>query len=119
MMSGIANISIMLFLQLGHQAVNCTNGTINWRQIYGDDAFRLKTPIYPSDEDKLRKAKEVDIVALEKRAREWAKVLLLPLGGGYDWGDVSFTVMEIMGSACIWVGNQVYLNTGAHHGHGI
>ena len=54
--------------------MNCTNGTINWRQIYGDDAFRLKTPIYPSDEDRLKKKKVVNIPDLEKRAREWAKV---------------------------------------------
>lgn len=54
--------------------MNCTNGTINWRQIYGDDAFRLKTPIYPSDEDRLKKQKQVDIADLEKKAKEWAKV---------------------------------------------
>ncbi|KAK9904994.1 hypothetical protein WJX75_007364 [Coccomyxa subellipsoidea] len=59
--------------QLGHQAANCTNGTINWRQIYGDEAFRLKEPIYPSDIYRMTKEKEVDFTDLEKRAQEWAK----------------------------------------------
>ncbi|BDA49578.1 hypothetical protein COCOBI_14-1970 [Coccomyxa sp. Obi] len=59
--------------QLGHQAANCTNGTINWRQIYGDEAFRLKDPIYPSDIYRSMKEKEVDFAALQKRAQEWAK----------------------------------------------
>jgi hypothetical protein len=77
---------------LGHQAANCTNGTINWRQIYGDEAFRLKEPIYPSDIYRMTKEKEVDFTDLEKRAQEWAKVRVIsshehctsssrPLGG--------------------------------------
>jgi len=65
--------------QLGHQAVNCTNGTINWKQIYGDDAFRLKKPIYESDYQALRKTKQVDVEDLEKRARQYAKVRALTL----------------------------------------
>jgi hypothetical protein len=73
--------TLTLFLsdtpQLGHQAVNCTNGTINWKQIYGDDAFRLKRPIYESDYQALKKAKQVDLVDLEKRARQYAKVCRL------------------------------------------
>ena len=61
-------------VQLGHQAANCTNGTINWKQIYGEDAFRLKTPLYPSDYDRIAKERKVDLPSLEKRAREFAKV---------------------------------------------
>ena len=61
-------------VQLGHQAVNCTNGTINWRQIYGDDAFRLKQPVYPSDYDRMAKAKDINYEELTKRATEYAKV---------------------------------------------
>lgn len=65
---------------MGHQAVSCTNGTINWRQIYGDDAFRLKTPLYESDYQRMRKEKEIDFEALAKRAKEYAEVSLsLPL----------------------------------------
>ena len=61
-------------MQLGHQAANCTNGTINWKQIYGDEAFRLKAPLYESDFERLRKAKQVDYEGLERRAKEYAKV---------------------------------------------
>jgi len=60
--------------QLGHQAANCTNGTINWKQIYGEEAFRLKAPLYESDFERLRKVKRVDFDDLSKRAREYAKV---------------------------------------------
>ena len=60
--------------QLGHQAVNCTNGTINWRQIYGDEAFRLKPAIFPSDVDRAKKEKEIDVEALERQARKYARV---------------------------------------------
>lgn len=59
---------------MGHQAANCTNGTVNWRRLYGDEAFRLKAPVYPSDEDRAKKAREVDFKALEEQAKEWAKV---------------------------------------------
>ena len=60
--------------QLGHQAANCTNGTINWKQIYGEEAFRLKAPLYESDFERLRKVKQVDGDDLAKRAKEYAKV---------------------------------------------
>ena len=63
-----------LLSQLGHQAANCTNGTINWKQIYGEEAFRLKAPLYESDFDRLRKVKQVDFDDLAKRATEYAKV---------------------------------------------
>eukprot|EP00884_Botryococcus_braunii_P022029 jgi/Botrbrau1/850/Bobra.0352s0043.1 len=59
--------------QLGHQAVSCTNGTINWRQIYGDDAFRLKAPLYESDYQRIKKEKQIDFEALSKRARDYAE----------------------------------------------
>ena len=69
-----------VLLQLGHQAANCTNGTINWKQIYGEEAFRLKAPLYESDFERLRKVKQVDFDDLGKRAREYAKVRLAPSG---------------------------------------
>ena len=59
---------------MGHQAANCTNGTVNWRRLYGDDAFRLKPPVYTSDEDRAKKSREVDFKALEEKAKEWEKV---------------------------------------------
>ena len=64
-------------LQLGHQAINCTNGTINWKQIYGEESFKLKAPIYPSDYDAIKKAKMVDVDKFAKLAQEWRTVHLL------------------------------------------
>lgn len=54
--------------------MNCTNGTINWKQIYGEESFRLTEPIYPSQYDAMKKAKEIDYADLAKRAVEYAKV---------------------------------------------
>ncbi|GMH44404.1 hypothetical protein BSKO_12356 [Bryopsis sp. KO-2023] len=70
--------------QLGHQAANCTTGTINWRQIYGEDAFRIKPPIYWSDIVKKQKAKEVNFEELEKRARDYARMQCENQGVDYD-----------------------------------
>lgn len=60
--------------QVGHQAAQCTNGTINWKGIYGEDAFVLKEPLYHSDYSRIAKEKQVDLTALEARARQYAKV---------------------------------------------
>lgn len=61
-------------LQVGHQAAQCTNGTINWKGIYGEDAFVLKEPLYHSDYSRIAKEKQVDLTALEAQARQYAKV---------------------------------------------
>ena len=70
--------AIFVFLQLGHQAINCTNGTINWKQIYGEESFKLKAPIYPSDYDAIKKAKTVDVENFTKLAQEWRTVPFSP-----------------------------------------
>ena len=41
--------------QLGHQAAQCTVGTVNWKQLYGEDVFKLKKaslerPLSPGSE---------------------------------------------------------------------
>ncbi len=65
-------------MQLGHQAINCTNGTINWKQIYGEESFKLKAPVYPSEYDAVAKAKQVDVEKLTKLAEEWKNVCPKP-----------------------------------------
>jgi hypothetical protein len=60
--------------QLGHQASNCTSGTVNWRQLYGDKEFIFRPPQYWSEELAVRKARTPNYEALEKQAREYAKV---------------------------------------------
>ena len=34
----------------------------------------LKPPVYPSEEDQRKKARQVDFKSLEDQAKEWAKV---------------------------------------------
>ena len=60
--------------QLGHQAAQCTVGTINWRAIYGDDEFVLRPPIYHSDIAKRQAYKDAGMKDLEQRAADYAKV---------------------------------------------
>jgi len=50
---------------------------VNWRQIYGDNAFILRPPVYWSEELAAKKAKQPDPSILEKQAKEYAKVQLM------------------------------------------
>ena len=60
--------------QVGHQAEQCTNGTINWKGIYGEEAFILKEPLYHSDYERIAQEKKVDLEDLAARAAEYARV---------------------------------------------
>jgi hypothetical protein len=83
-------------VQVGHQAAQCTSGTVNWRQIYGDSTFTLKPPQYWSEELARIAAKHLDAEDLEKQAKEFAKVgghacTGWLVGGGHQqrpWGTV-------------------------------
>ena len=59
---------------MGHQAANCTQGTINWKGIYGEESFKLRNPVYYSQLDQVAKAKEVNADELTQRAVQYAKV---------------------------------------------
>ena len=61
-------------LQLGHQAAQCNIGTINWKRIFGEQAFKLRGPLYFSEIDRKLARKNVNHEELEKRAIEYAKV---------------------------------------------
>lgn len=61
-------------LQLGHQAAECPNGTVNWKGVYGEDAFVLRPPVYESQLRERRQYKTVDADKLAARAQEYAKV---------------------------------------------
>lgn len=54
-------------------AAACPNGTVNWKQIYGDEAFVHRPPVYESELMERRKAKQVDAADLAKRAQEYAQ----------------------------------------------
>ena len=60
--------------QMGHQAAQCTVGTINWREMYGDDAFKIRPTVFQSDIDAVAKARKIDCAQLEEAARGWAQV---------------------------------------------
>ncbi|PSC73831.1 E3 ubiquitin-ligase Su(dx) [Micractinium conductrix] len=60
--------------QVGHQAANCTTGTVNWRALYGEHAFVMKPARFWSDEQKAKEAKLVNAEELEQRARDYAKM---------------------------------------------
>jgi len=62
----------------------CPNGTVNWKQIYGEEAFVLKSPIFESELRARRKLKEVNIEDLEQRARSYAKQQCETQGISYD-----------------------------------
>eukprot|EP01023_Acetabularia_acetabulum_P008398 TRINITY_DN1363_c0_g1_i11.p2 TRINITY_DN1363_c0_g1~~TRINITY_DN1363_c0_g1_i11.p2 ORF type:complete len:263 (-),score=50.42 TRINITY_DN1363_c0_g1_i11:356-1144(-) len=70
--------------QLGHQAVNCSIGTIRWKDIYGEDAFIIRPPLYWSEIQEKRKRKIIDLVKLENDAKEFAKQTSATLGLDYN-----------------------------------
>lgn len=61
--------------QLAHQAVQLANGTINWRALYGEEAFRLAPPLYESELQRIRAEKEVDLKDLAEKAKQFATVI--------------------------------------------
>lgn len=60
--------------QLGHQAAQCTTGTVDWPSIYGPDVFKVRKAVFQSDIDAAKKAKQINFEDLERRARNYAKV---------------------------------------------
>lgn len=90
--------------QVGHQAAQCTNGTINWKGIYGDDAFKLKEPLYHSDYSRIAEDKKVDLTALEARARQYAKEKCAAAGLDYD---------GVLDQSVVWEGSAADTNNGA------
>jgi hypothetical protein len=47
--------------------------------MYGEDAFRLKVPLYESDYQRIKKEKQIDFDALAKKAKQYAEVRSYPL----------------------------------------
>jgi hypothetical protein len=68
--------------QVGHQAVECPNGTVNWKQIYGEEAFILRPPIYESQLRERRQLRTVDEADLRQKAEAFAKVGWVCVGRG-------------------------------------
>lgn len=61
--------------QIGHQAATCPNGTVNWRDKLGDDAyldyFSVDPPCFLSDD--AAKRPTIDVAAIEAAARAYAE----------------------------------------------
>eukprot|EP00879_Flechtneria_rotunda_P002595 GHRR01002796.1.p1 GENE.GHRR01002796.1~~GHRR01002796.1.p1 ORF type:complete len:148 (+),score=30.18 GHRR01002796.1:162-605(+) len=70
--------------QVGHQAVECPNGTVNWKAIYGDDCFILRPPVYESQLRERRKLKQINIMDVTKHAEEYAKAAAARQGLSWD-----------------------------------
>lgn len=54
--------------------MECPNGTVNWKQIYGEEAFILRPPIYESQLRERRQLRTVDEADLRQKAEAFAKV---------------------------------------------
>jgi hypothetical protein len=81
-----------LHLQVGHQAVECPNGTVNWKGIYGEDAFVLRPPVYESQLRERRRLRTCDEDAVRKAAEQYAKVR----GGCVQMGGPSPTCFSMI-----------------------
>jgi WW domain len=71
----LSNIKLTKFsnLQMGHQAAQCSVGTVNWKNIYGPEAFLLRRPVFWSEIEAAMKAKTIDFKSLEAKAKEYAE----------------------------------------------
>ena len=68
--------------KFGAPATQNANGTINWRALYGEEAFRLNPPLYESELQKIRASAGPDLKSIEQQAKEFAEVpflLICPL----------------------------------------
>jgi hypothetical protein len=58
---------------MGHQAAQCSVGTVNWKNMYGPEAFLLRRPVFWSEIEAAMKAKTIDFKNLEAKAKEYAE----------------------------------------------
>jgi hypothetical protein len=66
---------LFVSLQLGHQASTCPNGTVNWKEKYGESAFRLRINQDPKDFRDPTDAEWAGMMKeLKKKADEFTKV---------------------------------------------
>jgi len=57
---------------MGHQAAQCTVGTVNWKNMYGAKAFLLERPIFASEVAAAQKARQIDFEDLARKAKDYA-----------------------------------------------
>lgn len=59
--------------QLGHQAAQCSIGTVNWRTVYGAKALLQEPTVFPSQIYAYLKTKTVNVEEVGRDARLWAE----------------------------------------------
>lgn len=69
---------------MGHQAAQCKTGTIPWRQVFGDEAFVVRKPVFWTDVIAKRAARKVDHEKLSADAVAFARHACEALGKNYD-----------------------------------
>lgn len=85
--------------QLGHQAANCPNGTIDWQRMYGAHAFVMHAPIFQSDIDAAKKAKQIHFQELEQQARDYAKMRMEAASKQKELDIAAKTAQEMVAEA--------------------
>jgi hypothetical protein len=58
---------------MGHQAAQCKTGTIPWREVFGDEAFVVRKPVFWTEVLAKREAHKVDFDQLTKEAVAYAQ----------------------------------------------
>lgn len=62
-------------MQLGHQASTCPNGTVNWKEKYGNDAFQLRINHDPANFRDYTAAEWAGLMKdLNKKSKEYMEV---------------------------------------------
>lgn len=69
---------------MGHQAAQCKTGTIPWRQVFGDEAFVVRKPVFWTDVLSKRDARKVDHDKLTADAVNYARAACEAQGKNYD-----------------------------------
>lgn len=74
----------IFLMQMGHQAAQCKTGTIPWRQVFGDEAFVVRKPVFWTDVMAKREARKLDHAKLSADAVAFARQACEAQGKNYD-----------------------------------
>lgn len=74
---------------MGHQAAQCKTGTIPWREVFGDEAFVVRKPVFWTEVLAKREANTVDLEVLTKEAVAFAQAACEAQGKDYEADVVS------------------------------
>lgn len=77
-------VDMKLRVQMGHQAAQCKTGTIPWRQVFGDEAFVVRKPVFWTDVLAKREARKVSHEKLTADAVAFARQACEAQGKNYD-----------------------------------